>query len=292
MAVEGGQSIAQSEPVSIAEPCTDPQLGQADLDGDGFPDLILLTGAQGGTDRKLYVLWNDGSGAFSVAPIMLSATEDSPQAFTVVTSSSKQPLGVAFVTASELRWVGPIAKSRALPAPKTLYAGLSRGTGVVAADVNGDRVQDPRARRRRQAARAQSAAGRGAVRRAAIGLACCIAGLALPAHADPPTDLERAKESFKAGAAAYAAGVLPGGDSSVGRGVSAHTAARDRVLARAGRTPPVFRRPFATAFGPRDLAFSSVHRRRARRFAKVGRVGRALAAGTAGCGPTEGERAR
>ncbi len=44
------------------------------------------------------------------------------------------------------------------------------------------------------------------MKRLAIVTACLVACLARSAYADPPSDLERAKESFKAGAAAYAAG--------------------------------------------------------------------------------------
>ncbi|MEI9938261.1 MAG: PEGA domain-containing protein [Pseudomonadota bacterium] len=45
------------------------------------------------------------------------------------------------------------------------------------------------------------------MRRAAVALAWCACSLPLPAFAaDPPSDLDRAKESFKAGATAYAAG--------------------------------------------------------------------------------------
>ncbi len=44
------------------------------------------------------------------------------------------------------------------------------------------------------------------MKRAAVALACSVVWLVRPAYAEPPTDLQRAKESFKAGAAAYAAG--------------------------------------------------------------------------------------
>ena len=44
------------------------------------------------------------------------------------------------------------------------------------------------------------------MKRAALGFALCGSLLALPASAEPQSDLERAKDSFKAGAAAYAAG--------------------------------------------------------------------------------------
>ncbi len=143
LAASSEEEVEQREPLVLDEPCTDPQLGAADIDGDGFPDLILLTGSQGAEARKLHVLWNDGSGAFSADRIdLLTPAEDSPQAFSVVSSSTKQPLGIAFVTHGALRLVRSSSKSRTLPSPETLYDGLNRGTGVVAADVNGDRVQD------------------------------------------------------------------------------------------------------------------------------------------------------
>ncbi|MES1173511.1 MAG: PEGA domain-containing protein [Myxococcales bacterium] len=44
------------------------------------------------------------------------------------------------------------------------------------------------------------------MKRGALYLALCSSLCALPAFADPPSELERAKDSFKAGAAAYAAG--------------------------------------------------------------------------------------
>lgn len=143
MAVDAPPAVIQHEPVILDEPCHDPQLGAADIDGDGFPDLVLLTGASGALDRKLYVLWNDGSGNFSSEQrSLLSDADESPQAFTILPGSKLWPLGVAYVVPSALRLVRATSRGRALPPAATLYDQLTSGTGVVAADVNGDRVSD------------------------------------------------------------------------------------------------------------------------------------------------------
>jgi hypothetical protein len=139
-----GAGVVARGMVILDEPCPAPQVVPVDADGDGAVDLALLTEGPGSPDRKLLVLWNDGSGGFSsanVAPV--SAPGDSPEQFTVVPSTLNRPFGFAYVTDGATVWVpwaGPLTP-RAFGSPSTL-ASLRHGSGIVAADVNGDGVLD------------------------------------------------------------------------------------------------------------------------------------------------------
>lgn len=129
------------ETVLLDEPCPDPQLAPVDADGDGFLDLALLTGRSRGNDRKLYLLWNDGTGHFSSDRTQLVSGTDSPEAFTVLPASKLLRLGIAYVTADALRIARPLGSSRDFSETETLQS-VNAGTGLVASDVNGDRVPD------------------------------------------------------------------------------------------------------------------------------------------------------
>lgn len=136
-------TIAPREPVLFDAQCADPAVTPVDADSDGFIDLAVLTGRSNGFDRKLYVFWNDGSGGFSNTRFtQISAAEDSPQGFSVLPRSNEQDLAFVYVTSSELRRVVAPSSGREFPAPSTLGEPLSGGTGVAAADVNGDHVKD------------------------------------------------------------------------------------------------------------------------------------------------------
>ncbi|MEI9938260.1 MAG: VCBS repeat-containing protein [Pseudomonadota bacterium] len=136
-------SLSARAPVIIDEPCPDPQVLAVTFDPQRGPDLALLTGRTNADDRHLYVLWNDGSGQFSAQnSVQVSAPDDSPQAFTFLPLADGTG-GFAYVTKDSLRLVRApnlrqFAAAEALPADVT----LSNGTGIVAADVNGDRLSD------------------------------------------------------------------------------------------------------------------------------------------------------
>lgn len=130
------------EPVIIPEPCSDPQILPIRANDDDYTDLAVLTGKTGADDRHLYVLWNDGNGGFSGADLSLISAADSPQAFTVVESGQGRP-AIAYVTKDSLRVVHA-ASEREFPAPVGLptVPNLFGGSGITAADVNGDDVTD------------------------------------------------------------------------------------------------------------------------------------------------------
>lgn len=127
--------------VELAQSCApEPPLAAEDIDGDGARDLAILVGT--GAATQLLVLWNDGSGTFSAGratPVLDSATD--ARAFSIFRSTPGGPLRVAVVTKSELRVFESLAGARAF---RELAYGraLADGTGVVAADVDGDGVQD------------------------------------------------------------------------------------------------------------------------------------------------------
>jgi hypothetical protein len=119
--------------------CVDPQLSAVDADQDGSLDLAVLTGSKQATDRKLYVLWNDGNGHFAAdRSTLVNASGDSPQAFTSLRASD----AFSFVYATQqavVQW--RYAGMRTFGAP-TMLASLRKGTGIVAADLDGDGVTD------------------------------------------------------------------------------------------------------------------------------------------------------
>jgi hypothetical protein len=135
--------LATREPVVLDEPCADPAVVPVDADGDGSIDLAVLTGAATAQDRKLYLFWNDGTGAFSSTNLsMISGTADSPQAFSVLPARGDELPAFAYVTHDSLELVRAPASGRQFSAPVTLLGTLAGGTGIVAADVDGDRVSD------------------------------------------------------------------------------------------------------------------------------------------------------
>jgi hypothetical protein len=132
-------SLVSRGAVLLEGNCADPQLSAADADQDGFLDLAVLTGSKQAPDRRLYVLWNDGSGRFAAdRSTLINASGDSPQAFTTLRTSDT----FSFVYATDqavVQW--RYAGNRTFGAP-TMLAALRHGTGIVAADLDGDGVTD------------------------------------------------------------------------------------------------------------------------------------------------------
>jgi hypothetical protein len=118
----------------------EPPVAAEDIDGDGAKDLAVLTGV--GASRRLVVLWNDGAGGFTLdssTPVLADPT--ALRAFSLFRSTVGSPLRVAVVAESELRVLELVKKTRTF---RDLEYGraLTNGTGVVAADVDGDSVAD------------------------------------------------------------------------------------------------------------------------------------------------------
>jgi len=147
--------VSAQEPILIGKSCLDPELAAVDADSDGAIDLVLLTGELGSDTRQLLVFWNDGSGAFaSGQSSRVSGEADSPQGFSFLpgtpaneratdpASAVGRPPGFAYVTRAQALFAGASADPRVFNAPTVLAADLHGGSGIVAADVNGDLVSD------------------------------------------------------------------------------------------------------------------------------------------------------
>ena len=139
--------VIAHEPLVLDEACLDPRVQAVDADADGAIDLVLLTGQVAAPGRKLYVLWNDHHGGFSSADSTVVSGADSPQAFSVLPGTPDgpwapaRPFGFAYVTRDKAQFVSSAGAREFLP-PVSLLDDLNGGTGIAAADVNGDRVSD------------------------------------------------------------------------------------------------------------------------------------------------------
>jgi hypothetical protein len=139
---DGTLGVAAGGTIFVDEPCLAPQLASLDADADGAPDLALLTGGHGDPDRKLFVLWNDGQGGFSASnATRIGAAADSPQQFAVLPATIDRSVGFAYVTADRAAVVTATGAPRQFSPPK-MVAALQNGTGIAAADVDGDGIVD------------------------------------------------------------------------------------------------------------------------------------------------------
>jgi hypothetical protein len=148
---DGTLGVAAGGTMFVDEPCIGPQVATVDADGDGAADVVLLTGAPGGPDRKLFVFWNDGQGGFSASnATRIGAVADSPQQFAVLpatpatsetSTTSDRSIGFAYVTEDRAAVVTATGAPRLFGAPKVVAA-LQGGTGITAADVDGDGIDD------------------------------------------------------------------------------------------------------------------------------------------------------
>lgn len=139
--------------ITLDAPCIDPQLAAVDADLDGSADLVLLTGSEGGADRKLFILWNDRAGGFSSGAVTQVDTASAvPQAFAALDGTENiekltsvvtgRPFGLVFVTKTQLM-IASTVQARVFTPPTLLHPGsLTKATSVVAADFNGDRAVD------------------------------------------------------------------------------------------------------------------------------------------------------
>lgn len=139
---EGPRALGAASPGALLldEPCMRPELAPADVDGDGALDLVLLSGAPGGDDRKLLVLWND-AGVLGASPALVSEPGDSPRQFAVLPRTPTRNFSLAYITDNAVKLVSTTSKRRELKAQDPLTS-VEHGTGIVAADVNGDGVTD------------------------------------------------------------------------------------------------------------------------------------------------------
>jgi hypothetical protein len=132
--------LVEIQALSLESPCYQTDLDVVDLDGDGAPELVLLLGDE--RERELRVLWNDGSGSFDENDSSsIAVNGENPLAFTHFRATGDSPLMVAYVTGTSVRLLGSLGAERTFQDEGSIL-GLNSATGIVAADVNGDRVTD------------------------------------------------------------------------------------------------------------------------------------------------------
>jgi hypothetical protein len=132
-------SLVELQTLSLDAPCYDAAVDVFDLDGDQAPELVLLLG--GPNTRELTVLWNDGSGGFDENEASsLAVHGESPRAFTHFRAPDSSTM-LAYVTSIGVRLLRSRGAERAFDDAGSV-AQLGNGTGIVAADVNGDRIVD------------------------------------------------------------------------------------------------------------------------------------------------------
>jgi hypothetical protein len=136
-----GTTVVPRGTVVLGEPCSGAQMLPVDADQDGSVDVAILTGAPGAKDRRLLVLWNDGNGHFSSSDVTLVSGADSPQGFTSLSAIPSRPFTFAYVTDSTAVLVSATATARQF-GPAHEIVSLVGGSGIVAADVNGDDAVD------------------------------------------------------------------------------------------------------------------------------------------------------
>jgi hypothetical protein len=131
-----------SAPIVLEDPCLDDaRISVTDLDGDGARDVAILVGERGGP-RRLFALWGDGTGELDASQLaVLSPKDFDPTAFTLLSRGDGEPQWIAYTTSDSVRLSRPRAGTRAYE-DAGVIAGLEHGTGIVAADVDGDRVED------------------------------------------------------------------------------------------------------------------------------------------------------
>jgi VCBS repeat protein len=133
--------LASQRSVVLESPCYDAEVVVTDLDDDSMPDLLLLAGELG--SRELLVLWNDGSGGFDASSTTSLATHgENPRGFTHFRSAADSPVKVAYVSELGARLLRSRGSERGFDDEGLIIADLAFGTGIVAADVNGDRIVD------------------------------------------------------------------------------------------------------------------------------------------------------
>lgn len=127
--------------VALDTPCYETVVEIADLDADEAPDIVVLVGELKQGPREPLVLWNDGQGRFSSEDSTSIATGgDNARSFTAFRAFDGSTL-FALVTEQSLRTLRPLGADRAFGDERTLGT-LELGSGVVAADVNGDGIVD------------------------------------------------------------------------------------------------------------------------------------------------------
>jgi hypothetical protein len=110
-----------------------------DIDGEPGAEVLVLTGDFDSPRQLVVVSWNGGD--FQAEAIAPAPGEDAPQAFTSYRSTPDADAELAYVTATGL-YLRPLARGPHPLGEARKLGELERGTGITAADVNGDGVSD------------------------------------------------------------------------------------------------------------------------------------------------------
>jgi hypothetical protein len=148
--IDGAANTASSKGVvSFAEPCADPVLSTADLDGDGAVDLLALIGEPSATPRQLRLLFNDGNGGFSLEQsTLISIERHDVSGFSVfpppVRSGNSRPVAtsrIALVTDDGLYLARNQPHGHAFD-NVTRLEDFADARSVVVTDPDGDGIED------------------------------------------------------------------------------------------------------------------------------------------------------
>ncbi len=138
----GAPALVRRGELELPAGCEDPELATFDLDGDGALDIVLLSGERAAADRELSVLWNDGSGGFSLRALTrVNDQAHQPEAFAILPRTTERARSIVYVTASAAFISGVRDGQRAFAGASEITQ-LNRGSGVTAADINGDGAED------------------------------------------------------------------------------------------------------------------------------------------------------
>jgi FG-GAP-like repeat len=125
--------------VRFSEPCPDPQLSKADLDGDGGIDLLVLIGDPGAGPRQLRLMFNDGHGGFSLdRSSLVGVGQHDVRGASMFDATPKH---VAFVTEEGLYLARADGDARVFD-HVTRLQDFQDAHSVVVTDPNGDKIQD------------------------------------------------------------------------------------------------------------------------------------------------------
>jgi hypothetical protein len=135
-----GAQLERVGRVELDEACgAGSELQLLELDGQPGAEMVVLTGERQGPRQLVAVSWSGGD--FVAEALTPAGDEPVPQAFTLYRSTPEAEPTLAYVTDTGL-FLRPIVRgAHPLGEPRRVGE-LSRGTGVVAADVNGDGVRD------------------------------------------------------------------------------------------------------------------------------------------------------
>jgi hypothetical protein len=130
-----------SDPIALGvHASTDGQLAVVDVDDDGALDVVALTGPEGAF--TLVVYWNDGKGGFSPQRSTAIATSgDLPTGFALVRVALNEPRAIAYTTLKSVVLAHINPKDRTAR-PERLDVTMKGATGIVAADIDGNGVED------------------------------------------------------------------------------------------------------------------------------------------------------